>query len=194
MMRSDLLETGQPQPRRLRFSVDDYYKMIEMGMIDDYERAEIIDGEMVPKMTIGDRHAFAVDMLNRFFMRNLSDDVMVRIQNPLRLTDFDEPEPDIVLSDLTKYDGKRHPRAAEAILVIEVADASLKHDRDVKLPLYADSGIKEVWIVNLVKDVIEVHHDLNFGIYQRIDIFASGQTVVSPAMPGLSLNAADILG
>lgn len=194
MMRSDLLETGQPQPRRLRFSVDDYYKMIEMGMIDDYEKAEIIDGEMVPKLTIGDRHAFAVDMLNRFFMRNLSDDVMVRIQNPLRLSDFDEPEPDIVLSDLTKYDGKRHPRAAEAILVIEVADASLKHDRDVKLPLYADSGIKEVWIVNLVKDVIEVHHDLNFGIYQRIDIFASGQTVVSPAMPGLSLNAADILG
>lgn len=194
MMRSDLLETGQPQPRRLRFSVDDYYKMIEMGMIDDYEKAEIIDGEMVPKRTIGDRHAFVVDMLNRFFMPNLSDDVMVRIQNPLRLYDFDEPEPDIVLSDLTKYDGKRHPRAAETILVIEVADASLKHDRGVKLPLYADSGIKEVWIVNLVKDVIEVHHDLNFGIYQRIDIFASGQTVVSPAMPGLGLNAADILG
>ena len=65
---------------------------------------------------------------------------MVCVQNPLRISEYDEPEPDIVLSDLTKYDGKRHPRPAEVILVVEVSDSTLKYDRDVKLALYAERG------------------------------------------------------
>ena len=95
----------------------------------------------------------------------------VRIQNPIRLSDFDEPEPDVVLADLTKYDGNRHPRPEETILVVEVSDVSLKNDRDVKLPLYADVGIAEVWIVNLRDNVIEIHQDPSLGIYQQVKIF-----------------------
>src|SRR5437773_1853651 len=108
MMNPDLQSRFIPQPVRLRFSVDEYYKMIELGMLRDYEKAEIIDGELIKKMTIGDRHAAAVNALNLFFVKNVSATVLVSIQNPLRLTDFDEPEPDVVLADLTKYDGKRH--------------------------------------------------------------------------------------
>lgn len=145
MMRGDVISQVGPQPRRLRFSVDHYYKMIEMGMLENYEKAEIIDGELVQKITIGDRHAAAVNALTLFFVRNVSDLILVSVQNPLRLSDFDEPEPDIVLADLTKYDGKRHPRPAETILVVEVADASLKYDRDTKLVLYAEAEIPEVW-------------------------------------------------
>ena len=136
-----------PQPMQLRFSVDEYYKMIELGLITDYEKAEIIDGELIKKMTIGDRHAAAVNALNRYFSKHVPDNVMVSIQNPMRMSDYNEPEPDIVLADLTKYDGKRHPRPAEVILVVEVADASLKYDRNTKLPLYAAAAIPEVWIV-----------------------------------------------
>lgn len=192
-MRSDLVTQPYPQPRRLRFSVDDYYKMIEMGMIDDYERSEIIDGQMMPKMPIGDRHAAAVNRLNRLLAARLPESILLSIQNPLRISDFDEPEPDVVLADLTKYDGNRHPRPEETILVMEVSDVSLKNDRDVKLPLYADAGIAEVWIVNLRDNVIEIHQDPSLGIYQQVKIFKSGGQATSIVLPELSIEVDAII-
>ncbi len=194
MMRGDLITNTQPQPRRLRFSVDDYYKMIELGMLENYEKAEIIDGELIQKMTIGDKHAFVVDMLTRFFVKSVPNDVRVRVQNPLRLTDYDEPEPDIVLTDLLKYDGKRHPTPAETLLVVEVSDVTLKYDRDVKLSLYANAEIQEVWIVNLRSNVLEVHEGPELGLYQHVKIFKVGEKVESKALPDISLNVDDILG
>ncbi len=192
-MRADAVAPPQPQPRRLRFSVDDYYKMIEMGMIEDYESAEIIDGEMVPKRTIGDRHAWVVDLLARCFVKALPDSVRVCVQNPLHLSDYDEPEPDVVLADLTRYDGKRHPRPEETILVVEVSDVSLKYDRDTKLAMYANAGIEEVWIVNLRDNVIEIHHEPNVGIYQNVEIFKSGEVVNSTVLSDLKLAADEVL-
>lgn len=183
-----------PQPVRLRFTVDEYYKMIELGMLRDYEKAEIIDGEMIKKMTIGDRHAAIVNILNRFFVRNVSDDVLVSIQNPLRLSDYTEPEPDVVLADLTKYDGKRHPRPAEVLLIVEVSDSTLKYDRDVKLALYAESEIAEVWIVNLPNNIIEVHQKPSNGIYQLAKIYNPGETVRSEILPGLEIAVDEVLG
>lgn len=194
MIRSDLLTQNYPQPRRLRFSVDDYYKMIEMGMIEDYEKSEIIDGEMVPKMSIGDKHAWIVDLLTRFFILNLPENIFVRNQNPLRLSDFDEPEPDIVLTDVNRYDDRRHPRPADTLLVIEVADASLQYDRNDKLPLYARAEIPEVWIVNIPDNLIEVHQEPSVGIYQITKIFRPGESIVSKALPDLNLSVNDILG
>lgn len=183
----------QPQPRRLRFSVDEYYKMIELGLLENHEKAEIIDGELIQKMTIRDRHALVVDLLTKFFIRNVSDEIRVGIQNPLRVTDYNEPEPDVVLSDLTKYDGNRHPRPEEVILVIEVSDTTLKYDRDVKLPLYAEAGISEIWIVNLKTDIIEVHQNPINDIYQTVGIFKPGETVKSAVLPDLSLEVDRIL-
>lgn len=184
----------QPQPRRLRFSVDEYYQMIELGLLENYEKAEIIDGELIQKMPIGDRHALVIDLLTEFFIQNKPDNIRFRAQNPLRITDYHEPEPDIVLSDLTKYDGERHPRPAEVVLVIEVSDSTLKYDRDVKLPLYAEAGIAEVWIVNLKKDIIEVHQNPFDDIYQTVGIFKMGETVKSEVLPDLSLEVSKILG
>ncbi len=193
MIRSDLLIPAQQQPRRLRFSVDDYYKMIEMGMIEDYEKAEIIDGEMVPKMTIGDRHAMAVNRLNRMLAAALSESIMLSVQNPLRIGDFDEPEPDIVLADLAKYDGKRHPQPAETLIVMEVADASLRNDRAVKLPMYAKAGIPEAWIVNLRDNAVEIHRRPDFDVYQEVKIFKSGERVRSFLLPDLNFEVDSII-
>ncbi len=182
-----------PQPMRLRFSVDEYYRMIDLGLISDYEKAEIIDGELIVKMTIGNRHAQKVDLLNRFFVKNVSDDIRVRIQNPLRISDYHEPEPDVVLADLTKYDGDRHPRADEVILLVEVADVSLSFDKNKKLPLYAEAEIPEVWIVNLIDNIIEVHYGPGNGLYQSTNYFNRGETLLSEAMPTLRLNVDEIL-
>ena len=111
----------------------------------------------------------------------------------MRISDYNEPEPDIVLSDLTKYDGKRHPRPEEVILVVEVSEATLKYDRDVKLPLYAESGISEVWIVNLKKNIIEIHQNPFNDIYQTVKIYQSGETIVLPNFPNLKLKVDEIL-
>lgn len=182
-----------PQPVNLRFTVDEYYKMIELGLIKDYEKAEIIDGELIKKMTVGNRHALLVDLLTEFFIKNTPENVRVRIQNPLRISDYNEPEPDIALTDLTKYDGKRHPRPAETLLVVEVSDTTLKYDRDVKLALYAEAEIPEVWIVNLPNNIIEVHQKPSNGIYQLTEIFKPGDILASSVLPELKLEVSKIL-
>lgn len=183
-----------PQPMKLRFKVDDYYKMIELGILKNYEKAEIIEGELIKKTTVGDRHAATVNVLNRIFSRNLNDEILVSVQNPIRLSDYNEPEPDLVLADLRKFDGRRHPRPAEIILIVEVSDPTLKYDRDTKLSLYAEAEIYEVWIVNLQNDIIEVHQNPSSGIYQLAKIFKRGETVQSEMLPNLSLEVDKILG
>ena len=184
----------QPQPRRLRFSVDEYYRMSELGILKDFEKSEIIEGELIQKTGIGDTHAFIVDSLNRFFIKNVSDDVLVRVQNPVRLSDYNEPEPDLALADLRKFDGRRHPRPEEVILLVEVSDTTVKYDRDKKLPLYAEAEIPEVWIVNLPNEIIEVHSKPSVGLYQFVKIYKRGEVVKSEALPELTLEVDKILG
>ena len=183
-----------PQPVRLRLPVDEYYKMYELGLIDaqDFEKSEIIDGELVRKMSIGDKHAWLVEFLTYFFILNLSRSVRVQSQNPLHLGDFDEPEPDIVLSDLTKYDGRRHPRPSETLLVIEIAETSLRIDRNTKLPLYAANEIPEFWIVNIPDQIVEVYTNPEFGMYRNTEIFKTGDAITSNVLSDLSLNVNEL--
>lgn len=185
---------SQPQPRRLRFSVDEYYQMNELGILRDFEKSEIIEGELIQKMGIGDLHAAIVNFLNKFFIKNVSDDVLVSVQNPVRLSDYNEPEPDLALADLRKFDGRRHPRPEEVILLVEVSDTTVKYDRDQKLPLYAEAEIPEVWIVNLPNDLIEVHTQPSVGLYQFVKIYKRGETLKSEALPELVLEVDKVLG
>lgn len=189
-----LPQTNIPQKVPLRFKVDEYYKLIDLGLLHDYERAEIIDGELIRTMTVGDRHATVVNKLAKIFIKNVSDEILVSIQNPIRLTDFDEPEPDLVLADLTKYDGNRHPRPSETLVVIEVSDSTLKYDRETKLSLYAETEILEVWIVNLPKNIVEIHTKPSVGIYQLVKIYKKGEVVKSETVPNLEIEVDKILG
>jgi Uma2 family endonuclease len=193
MMPQTLIQQ-MPQKIPLRFTVDEYYKLIDLGMLHDYEKAEIIDGELIRTMTVGDRHAQVVNKLTKILVKNVSDDVLVSVQNPLRLTDYHEPEPDFVLADLTKYDGSRHPRPSETLVVIEVSDSTLKYDRETKLSLYAEAGIKEFWIVNLPKNIIEIHTNLSDEVYQTVKIFKLGDTIKSETIPDLEIEVDKILG
>ncbi len=183
-----------PQPKQLRFSVDEYYKMIELGILKDYEKAEIIEGELIQKMPIGDRHASVVNRLNRIFVKNASDEILVSVQNPLRISDYNEPEPDFVLADLTKFENDRHPRPEETLIVVEVSDTTLKYDRDTKLSLYAEAEIPEVWIVNLKNDIVEIYRKPSNGIYQIAQIFKKGEIAESEILPDLKIEVDKILG
>lgn len=185
--------TAYPQPVRLRFTVDEFYKMFELGFVKDFEHAEIIDGELIKKMPIGDRHAAIVNFLNRFFARNLSDEILVSVQNPVRISDYHEPEPDIALSDLTKYDGKRHPRAAEVLLLVEVSDTTLDYDRNRKLPLYAEAEIPEVWLINVQNETVEIHTEPRGGVFSLIRVLRRGDVLESESVPNLHIEVDNIL-
>ena len=191
---SSIAVTHQQPYVRMRRPVAEYYRMYELGLIDveTFEKSEIIDGELIRKMSIGDRHAWIVNFLTRFFILNLPETIQVHGQNPLRLSDYDEPEPDIVLSDLTKYDGKRHPTPAETILVIEVAESSLRTDRTTKLSLYATNGIPESWIVNIPNRSVEVYTNPELGVYGSTQIFEVGSIVTSDRLPDISLRVEDL--
>lgn len=190
-----LPQTNQmPQKVPLRFTVDEYYKLIDLGMLHDYEKAEIIDGELIRKMPIGDRHATVVDKLNRVLCRILPDEIVVRVQNPIRLSNYNEPEPDFVLADLTKYDGKRHPQPKETLAIIEVSDSTLKYDRETKRSLYAEAEIAEFWIVNLLKNIVEVYQKPSNGVYQFVKIYRQGEIVKSEVIPDLEIEVDKILG
>ena len=110
------------QPHDRRFTVDEYYRMAEVGILDRDERVELVDGRIVAMSPIGSAHAWCVSLLNRIFARR--DDAVVTVQNPVHLDDHSEPEPGLaVLRIETPQD--RHPRPQDVLLVVEVADTSL---------------------------------------------------------------------
>jgi Uma2 family endonuclease len=184
----------QPQPRRLRFTVDEYYKMIELGMLKDYEKAEIIEGELIQKIPIGKRHSAVAEKLNETLRDELGKSVSLRNQQPVRFGEYNEPEPDLaVLQRREDFYSSDKPVPKDVLLLIEVSDATLKYDRDTKLALYAEAEIPEVWIVNLPNDIIEIHQKPSNGIYQLTKIFKRGEKIESEMLPNLKLEVDKIL-
>lgn len=179
---------------RYRFTVEDYHAMARAGILSEDDRVELLDGEIVEKMTIGSRHAACVDRLNRLFVQRLGDRVVVRVQNPIQLDDYSEPEPDLsLLRPKDDFYAEGHPMPDDVHVVIEVADASLGRDRIVKVPLYAAAGVREVWIVNLQARQVEVFRQPSGDGYREIRLLEDEP--LSPlAFPELELAAEDIVG
>ena len=136
-------------PSRHLISVDAFHRMGETGILGPQDRVELIDGEIIDMSPIGVLHAAIVDVLARHFGRRTGESVFVRCQNPLRLDNISEPEPDIaILRPRADFYMTAHPGAADVLLVIEVADTSLAYDLGTKVPLYARHGIPEVWVID----------------------------------------------
>ena len=127
-----------------RFTADEYYAMARAGILSKSDRVELIDGEIVTMTPIGLAHAAAVNRANRALVRAAGDQAIVSPQNPIRLNAFNEPQPDLVLLRPRKdFYRSTHAQRADILLVIEIADSSLRYDRDVKVSLYARHGIVE---------------------------------------------------
>ena len=136
-------------PARHRISVDAFHLMGKAGILGPADRVELIDGEIIDMSPIGALHAAIVDMLARHFGRHAGESVFIRCQNPLRLDDINEPEPDIaILRPRADFYTTGHPGPADVLLVIEVSDTSLAYDLGTKVPLYARHGIPEVWVID----------------------------------------------
>ncbi|MGQ0572717.1 MAG: Uma2 family endonuclease [Pseudonocardia sp.] len=177
------------------FSVEEYELMGRLGVLNPEERLELLDGRIVPMSPVGPEHASVVDVLAELLILALDRRASVRVQNPVRLPPRSEPEPDIVVAR-RRRDRYRsaHPTAEDALLVVEVADSSLRRDRLVKLPIYARQGVAEVWIVDLAADVVHVHTDPAGEVYRDVRTVARGDSVTPVALPDLTLAVADVLG
>src|SRR5437870_3088480 len=144
---------------RRRFTVDEYHKMGEAGILDEDDRVELLDGEIVQMSPINVPHAVCVDRLNMLFAPALVGRGIVRVQAPIYIDEINEPQPDVILLKLADYLSRQpqHPGPDDILLLIEVADSTVGADRRQKMPRYARAGIAEVWLVNIPKHAIEVY-------------------------------------
>ncbi len=177
------------------FTVAEFERMGEAGVFTKDARLELIEGEIIEMSPIGSRHAACVKFLSRFLNRTVGDIALVSTQDPIRLNDFSEPEPDLALLRLRDdFYREAHPTPADVLLIIEVADTTLAYDRQVKMPLYAKAGVAETWIVNLLEEQIEVYAGLAGGTYQTIVNFRRGEEACAHTIANLAISVADVLG
>lgn len=189
------LLTRHPWVVRRKLDVREYHRMGEAGILGEDDRVELIEGELVMMTPIGSPHAGAINALNRLLVVAAGDRALVAVQNPVRLDDRSEPQPDFALLRPRADDYRTAtPRPEDVLLLIEVADSSLRYDRAVKLPLYARHDIPEVWIVDVEAGVVELCRRPSGEGYAEVSRAGRHATITPERLPGVSLPVAGIVG
>lgn len=179
--------------RRL-FTVEEYHQMAEAGILTEDDHVELLDGEIIKMTAKGTRHASSVSRITTLLYRQVGDNVIVRVQDPVQLGAHSEPEPDIALVRWRDdFYMDRHPRAGEVFLIIEVADSSIGTDRTTKLRLYAQAGVTEVWIVNLTNGTVEVYAQPQDGEYGISRTASRDDTLTLASVPEIRVRVADMV-
>ena len=181
--------------RTRRFSVEEYHQMVRAGILKEDDRVELIEGEIIEMTPIGPRHSFCVARLTDHFAVSLHGLAVVWAQSPIRLSPDSEPQPDVAVirPPLTRY-ADTHPGPDDVLLVIEVADTTVDHDRARKIPLYARAGIPDTWLVNLPAEAIEVHRDPAQDRYRDVRMVRHGESLAPLAFPNVTLSVEQLLG
>lgn len=181
------------EPVPWRFTVDDYHRMVEAGILGEDDRVELVNGEILEMSPIGGRHVACVNRINRILIEHLGDAAIVSIQNPIRLGEYQEPEPDAAVIRDRPY-GDQLPSADDVLLLAEISSTSLSFDRGTKLPLYAAAGILEVWLVDIPGQAIERHTNPVDGTYRVTVRVGRGEAIESTVLPNLRLQTNDVFG
>ncbi|MBF2005495.1 MAG: Uma2 family endonuclease [Chlorogloeopsis fritschii C42_A2020_084] len=177
-----------------RFTITEYDRLAELGFFHEDDRVELINGEIISMVSKGKLHSVCETRLERELFKLVGERATLRGQQPIIIPDYSEPEPDRVIVKNRADDYlSTHPTPADILLLIEIADSSLKYDQEVKLPLYAEAGISDYWILNLVANYLESYsepyQDLQgkFGYRKKI-IFLPNESVNLPCFPDLVLD------
>lgn len=175
--------------RRHRLTVDDYYRMAEAGILHEDSRVELIEGDIIDMAPIGSPHAGAVKRLIRLFTKVFGDRVVVSAQDPIRLDECSEPQPDIaLLYPRDDFYTSAHPKPEDVLLIIEVAESSLRYDREIKIPLYAKHGIPEAWLIDLENKRLTCFRAPTEAGYQTV-LHPERLTAISvQRLPGIELD------
>jgi Uma2 family endonuclease len=176
-------------PERHPISVREYFRMGETGVLDPEARIELVDGELFDMPPIGPSHASRVKRCIRLFSRAVGDAAIVSAQDPVVLGDFSAPQPDLALLRWREdFYAQSHPGPEDILVVVEVADSTLVHDRDRKLPLYARFAVPEVWLVDVAGGHLDVYRDPEDGTFTtRFRVQDLSRVGVS-ALPGIELD------
>ncbi len=175
---------ARPTPKR--FTVGEYEELGKLGFFHEDDRVELLDGEIIEMTAIGGDHAVLTRQLNRIVVGQVGAGYIVDVQNPLRLNDDSMPQPDLAVIRDKDYGGTV-PTAADALLVIGVADSSIEYDRNRKLPRYAAASIPESWIIDVTARTIARYSDPTNERYQQIVPAHRGQTLASAIIPAISI-------
>jgi Uma2 family endonuclease len=182
------LDLIRPETPR-RIARPEYERMVAMGLFGD-DRVELLDGVIVSMSPNDPPHASPVELLTEILVPALLGRARVRIQLPIVAGDESEPEPDLAIVPLGDY-SRAHPQ--QALLIIEVADSSLRKDRLVKAPLYAASGFSEYWIFDVHGRSAEVHRGPLADGWARVTRHGHGETITIEAFPDVAVRIADVL-
>lgn len=179
---------------RHKLTVDDYYRMADAGILHEDDRVELIDGEIIDMAPIGQDHSASVNGLNRELVVACGDHAIVSVQNPVRIDRLNEPQPDFAVFRPRADQYRRGERAgsSDALLLVEVADSSLRFDRTVKLPLYARAGVAELWIVDLHRRVVDVYRDPAGDAYATMRTHEPHETVTLSLAPEIAVRLARV--
>jgi hypothetical protein len=182
------------QVQRRLFTVEEYHRMAEAGILSEDDRVELIEGELVAMSPIGSRHAACVARLTALLFP-VEGRGILWVQNPIRLGARSEPQPDVALLRYRPdFYASAHPGPEDVLLVVEVAETSADADRSLKIPLYARYGIPEAWLVDLLEERIEIYRHPTPQGYRSLHIAHRGETVSPTALPDLELSVDEILG
>jgi Uma2 family endonuclease len=185
------------QPVRRRFTVHDYYRMAKAGILHEDDRVELIEGEIIEMPPIGSHHTSIVDRLVWLLHQRIDlSESLIRVQEPVRLSAESEPLPDIVIVPFREdFYRHHHPGADELLLLIEVADSSLAYEHDIKVPLYGQSGVPEVWVVDANGRAVDVFgQPLADGYSEHHHVVDSAASLTATKLPSLTLQLKDIIG
>src|SRR6266446_6934126 len=174
---------------RWQFTVADFARMVEAGILAEDDRVELIDGEVRAMSPIGPRHAAMVNRLNALLSRQVADSATISVQNPIQLTDYTEPQPDIAVLRL-REDFYAHalPLPSDVLLVVEVAESSLEYDREEKIPRYAQMLIPEVWLIDVEQETVTQYTQPDGTRYRRERSLGRGQLLRSDTVSTLQLS------
>jgi len=176
------------------FTVEEYHRMAEAGILHEDDRVELIDGEIIQMSAIGLRHMVCVNRANTLFIEAFGRRSVVSPQNPVQLTDWTEPQPDVVVfKPRADFYARKKPTPEDVLFTVEVADTSLSYDRKVKLPRFAAAGIPEVWIEDLKNNLLLVHRDPSGETYHTVLTLRAADSVSPLAFPDVSFRVDELL-
>ena len=174
---------------RHQFTVKQFHQMAEAGILSENERVELIRGEMIDMSPIGTRHSGCVLFLSNLLILLLGGRALINVQNPVELDETSEPQPDIALSKpRPDFYRNSHHQPKDIFLLIEVADTTVKYDREVKIPLYAEANIPEIWLVDVNQEVVEVYRNPLQGVYQNPEKLVKNQVLSILAFPDVYMS------
>ena len=176
--------------RRL-FTADEFERMARAGVFGEDERLELIDGEIVEMSPIGPGHGMCVAILSKRFVLGVGDRALVWIQSAARMALRSVPQPDLALLRRRSY-RQANPRPEDILLVVEVAESSLRYDQTRKLELYASAGIGEYWLVSAEGEWLEVYRSPEGHGYRESRRVHPGDTIAPLAFPDVVISVAEI--